>query len=263
MTWFEIIITILTYLFIGMYRNDSETRAGYGISVLIWPAVLLWNIIYGTFEIIKAVADFASYMKRVDEAGLDESEDFEIGFGGTPVMYSDYAKAERDTLAAFLNNSPFDMPWDHKETALTMLTPYEVMLWEAMVQARGIQEYLWADQSWVDRPFIPEEWADLFRKRVNAISNLDLDNVSYKVEMRKRLLQLASLSLKAIQCMNNPEFAKVKYDTKETDTQGIQTEETVAEEVHPSEEFFKAEIPDAAETDESDREGRATERGGE
>lgn len=69
---------------------------------------------------------------------------------------------------------------------------------EAVMEARRIQEFIWADQSLSNKPFNPEEWRRVFQKRVDAISNIDPSSPSAMVELRKRLLQQAALSIKAL-----------------------------------------------------------------
>jgi hypothetical protein len=69
---------------------------------------------------------------------------------------------------------------------------------EAVIEARHIQEFIWADQSLSRRPYDPEAWRKVFQKRVDAIAAIDPKSKSAMVELRKRLLQQAALSIKAL-----------------------------------------------------------------
>jgi hypothetical protein len=80
---------------------------------------------------------------------------------------------------------------------------YSELLRRAMLDAHSIQCFLWADEDWIDQPFDSRDWASAFQKRVDAIRSIDRSRPSWKVELRKRLLQQASLSLKAIMALDN------------------------------------------------------------
>lgn len=80
---------------------------------------------------------------------------------------------------------------------------YEDLVSKAMVLAKEMQDFLW-DRSWsLHRPYDQSVWIPLFQKRVDKLAALDPQNPHFKVEMRKRLLQQASLSLQAILAMHN------------------------------------------------------------
>jgi hypothetical protein len=72
-----------------------------------------------------------------------------------------------------------------------------------MMDAHNLQDFLWDNESWDKFPFSARNWGAVFQKRVDAITQIDMNNPSWKVELRKRLLQQASLSLKAILALNN------------------------------------------------------------
>ena len=59
-------------------------------------------------------------------------------------------------------------------------------------QTRNIQEFLWGklNISWG-----LEEWKRMFTKRAHKIVKIDTKNPHWKIELRKRLLQNACLSL--------------------------------------------------------------------
>lgn len=69
---------------------------------------------------------------------------------------------------------------------------------EAVCEARRIQEFIWGDESRSQMPYDAQAWRTIFQKRVDAIATLDLSKPSAVVELRKRLLQQAALSIKAM-----------------------------------------------------------------
>lgn len=83
--------------------------------------------------------------------------------------------------------------------------PYEVHLRRAMLDARQLQDFLWGDESYTLREFDVADWVPLFAKRVDRIARVSKDNPNWKVELRKRLLQQAALSLQAILTLNKLE----------------------------------------------------------
>lgn len=78
---------------------------------------------------------------------------------------------------------------------------YESLVKQAMMDANSIQKFLWDDENWSNKPFDAEEWSVLFQKRVDKIKAIDTSAPNWKVEVRKLLLQQASLSLKAIMAL--------------------------------------------------------------
>lgn len=69
---------------------------------------------------------------------------------------------------------------------------------DAVIQARKIQEFIWAEESLSRQNFDPERWREVFQKRVDAIADIQPTSYSAMVELRKRLLQQAALSIKAL-----------------------------------------------------------------
>jgi hypothetical protein len=69
---------------------------------------------------------------------------------------------------------------------------------DAVLEARHIQEFIWADESLSRKPYNPEAWRVVFQKRVDAIAVIEPSSKSALVELRKRLLQQAALSIKAL-----------------------------------------------------------------
>lgn len=76
---------------------------------------------------------------------------------------------------------------------------------EAIIHAREIQEYIWQELSYHDKPFIPnlELWHQIFQKRVDKIKAIDANHPTAKVELRKRLLQQAALSILALKLIED------------------------------------------------------------
>jgi len=101
------------------------------------------------------------------------------------------------------------------------LTKEEKHLKEAIIAARKIQTFLWgeANGSWG-----LEEWRRMFIKRVVKIEMIDNNNPHAMVELKKRLLQNAALSIALLGILdglkemkedsvipsNLPEFADIK-----------------------------------------------------
>jgi hypothetical protein len=73
-----------------------------------------------------------------------------------------------------------------------------VLIGEAVRAARQIQEFIWDSDSRVHLPFDAEAWGRLFQKRVDAITAVDVEHREGRAELRKRLLQQAALSIKAL-----------------------------------------------------------------
>ena len=68
----------------------------------------------------------------------------------------------------------------------------EKQIKEAIVAARKIQEYLWGEYN---GQWNIEEWRRMFKKRIQKIDDIDVSNPHAKIEMKKRLMQNAALSI--------------------------------------------------------------------
>lgn len=68
----------------------------------------------------------------------------------------------------------------------------EKLIAEAIEAARTVQEFLWGERN---AEWGIEEWRRMFRKRIAKIDGIDPENPHAAVEMRKRLLQNAALSI--------------------------------------------------------------------
>jgi len=78
----------------------------------------------------------------------------------------------------------------------------EALIAEAILEGRKVQEYIWQELSLFHKPYNPEVWRIIFEKRVKKISELDMNNSSYKIELRKRILQQAALSILALKVLD-------------------------------------------------------------
>lgn len=76
----------------------------------------------------------------------------------------------------------------------------EKIIFQAVLKARYIQDYLWKDRSYTKKSYIDnhKNWLKAFQKRVDKIALIQFDNDSYIIELRKRLLQQAALSIAAL-----------------------------------------------------------------
>ena len=73
---------------------------------------------------------------------------------------------------------------------------------EVIRAARTIQEFLW---SGMNNGAGLEEFKRMYRKRVVKIEAIQLSNPHWKVELRKRLLQTAAISVNLIHKLDNNE----------------------------------------------------------
>lgn len=74
----------------------------------------------------------------------------------------------------------------------------EKVIINAVLDARKVQDFIFGDRTEADREFSIVFWHELFAKRVDAIARIDINNPSAFVELRKRLLQQAALSVRAL-----------------------------------------------------------------
>lgn len=88
-------------------------------------------------------------------------------------------------------------------TSNTTMAEYEQLVAEAMIGAKEMQDFLWDRLSGIHKPYDQEVWVGMFQKRVDKIAAVDPSHPHWKVEVRKRLLQQAALSLQAILALKN------------------------------------------------------------
>lgn len=73
---------------------------------------------------------------------------------------------------------------------------------DAINVARQVQEFIWDGCYPSLRPYNAEGWRRLFQKRVDCIAEVDLTKHGGLAALRKRLLQQAALSIKALALVN-------------------------------------------------------------
>lgn len=85
----------------------------------------------------------------------------------------------------------------------------EARIVEVIMAARTVQSFLWgpADGTW---DFA--KWLQIIHKRIEKLDGLDRGHTSAAVEVRKRLLQLAALSVALMGILEtDPEFVKPAF----------------------------------------------------
>ena len=65
------------------------------------------------------------------------------------------------------------------------LTDEEEQIKEVIIAARTCEEFLWGDYN---GQWNIEEWRRMFRKRIQKIDDIDVNNPHAIIEMRKRLV---------------------------------------------------------------------------
>lgn len=98
------------------------------------------------------------------------------------------------------------------------LTTDEKILFDVIISARKQEEFLWGE---FNPQWNLEEWKRMFRKRICKIDNIDINNPHAKIELKKRLLQNAALSIALLSilqdgttneecsiCSNLPEYSE-------------------------------------------------------
>jgi len=90
------------------------------------------------------------------------------------------------------------------------LESYNESIKEALLGAEKVQDFLFADKNITNCDFEKsiEVLISAFEKRVDKIKQVDRNNPSWKIEMKNRLLQQASLSIKALQVLGGYEGKK-------------------------------------------------------
>ena len=83
------------------------------------------------------------------------------------------------------------------------MTPEEQNIIEVIKAARGIQDFLWGD---MNKDCGLEEFKRMFRKRVLKIDQVDMENPHWKVELKKRLLQTAAISVNMLTKLDNEQI---------------------------------------------------------
>ena len=81
-----------------------------------------------------------------------------------------------------------------------MFTNEEEQIREVIIASRKLEEYLWGDYN---GKWNIEEWRRMFRKRIKKIDDIDVNNPHAIIEMRKRLLQNAALSIALMKILDD------------------------------------------------------------
>lgn len=84
----------------------------------------------------------------------------------------------------------------------TNLSVEEQYLYEAIMAARKVQEFLWGD---CNGEWGLEEWKRMFRKRLAKLDDIDPSNPHAIVELRKRVLQNTALGIALLNIIDHPE----------------------------------------------------------
>ena len=90
-----------------------------------------------------------------------------------------------------------------------MYTDEEKQIYEVIVASRKLEEYLWGEYN---GQWNIEEWRRMFRKRIQKIDDIDVNNPHAIIEMRKRLMQNAALSIALMKILDDRGIPLDKYD---------------------------------------------------
>lgn len=85
------------------------------------------------------------------------------------------------------------------------LTDEELILFNVIVAARTVQEELWGEQN---KHWGLEEYRRMFQKRWQKIEAISTENPYALIELRKRLLQNAAISIAMLRILKNKELIK-------------------------------------------------------
>ena len=78
-------------------------------------------------------------------------------------------------------------------------TADEAKIADAILIARQVQDFIWGDLAeGGGDAFDQERWTKMFQKRVDAIGEVDTGDPAAVAELRKRILQQAALSVRAL-----------------------------------------------------------------
>jgi hypothetical protein len=79
----------------------------------------------------------------------------------------------------------------------------ETEIFKAIIAAREVQTFLWGEQN---QKWGLEEWRRMFKKRLAKIDDIDINKPYAIIELRKRLLQNAALSIALLNILNHSEI---------------------------------------------------------
>lgn len=90
-----------------------------------------------------------------------------------------------------------------------LFTDEEEQIRQVIIASRKLEEYLWGEYN--DQWNI-EEWRRMFRKRIQKIDDIDINNPHAIIEMRKRLMQNAALSVALMKILDTKGIPKDKCE---------------------------------------------------
>ena len=90
-----------------------------------------------------------------------------------------------------------------------MFTDEEEQIREVIIASRRLEEYLWGEYN---GKWNIEEWRRMFRKRIQKIDDIDVDNPHAIIEMRKRVMQNEALSIALMKILDSKGIPKNKCD---------------------------------------------------
>lgn len=80
------------------------------------------------------------------------------------------------------------------------LTEREKYIFDALIASRQVQDFLWAEGlKKVEPEKLKDVCVDMFQKRIDKLKEIDFNNKSSKIELRKRILQTAAISIKLLE----------------------------------------------------------------
>lgn len=83
-------------------------------------------------------------------------------------------------------------------------TKDEALIAEAMIAARQVQDFIWGRESLeIENPVDDPIWIEIFQKRVDKIKQINFKHPNAIIELRKRVLQQACLSIMMLKRMQN------------------------------------------------------------
>ncbi len=82
---------------------------------------------------------------------------------------------------------------------MDQFTEEEIIIKDLIVSARKIQDFIWGD---MNKEAGLEEYKRIFRKRLIKVEEIETTNPHWEREMKKRLLQVAAMSVNMIYRLN-------------------------------------------------------------
>ena len=86
-----------------------------------------------------------------------------------------------------------------------IFTDEEEQIKEVIIASRKLEEYLWGEYN---GQWNIEEWRRMFRKRIQKIDDIDVNNPHAIIEMRKRIMQNAALSIALMKILDTKGIPK-------------------------------------------------------